>query len=163
MSYRGCSDDGIDINRLPSQSTLGATDLLVIWSAQNQDPRYVTGQVMLNYVTDNIVVPTAPMTQYAAPTVGQTVTIAPTTDGQSVRALITPAGTLATLTVALPGVGGSALPVDRQEVTVISTQIITTLTVSAGSTTVTGAPATLAANDHFKMFYDAQNASWYPF
>lgn len=157
----GCGRDK-DIRDLSVQDVFGPTDAVPIYSGTNRDDRSVTGQAILDYVNANLVDPSAPMTQYAAPTTGQTVAIAPTIAGQSVRLLLTPAGTLSDLTVALPGVGNAALPIDRQEVTVVSTQIVTTLTVSAGTTTVTGAPATIAANGSFTMFYDATNASWYP-
>ena len=159
MSWRGHDKD---IRDLSVQDVFSSTDKVPVYSGSNRDDRSVTGQAILNFVNANVVSPSAPITQYSSPTTGQTVTITPINPGQSVRLLLTPAGTLSTLTVTLPGVGGSALPVDRQEVTVISTQIVTTLTVSAGSTTVTGAPTTIAANGHFKMFYDAVNASWYP-
>ena len=151
-----------DIRDLSVQDIFGPTDAVPIYSGTNRDDRSVTGQAMLNYFQANLVDPSAPMTQYASPTTGQTVTIAPAIAGQSVRLLLTPAGTLAALAVVLPGVGNAALPVDRQEVTIVSTQIITALTISAGTTTVTTPVTTLAAGGRFKMFYDSTNTSWYP-
>ena len=155
------SRNSIPIQNLLSQDPLTAGDNFPIASLANGGARKVSATVLLAFIQANIVAPGTPLTQYATPTTGMTVTIAPVTSGQFVRLLLTPAGTLAALTVVLPGAGGSALPVDKQEVTVISTQIITALTVSAGTTSVIGAPTTLAANGHFKMFYDATTSAWY--
>lgn len=155
------NDDGVCINQLTSQDTVGATDLFPIWSGQNQDTRKVTGLAVATYVATTLVNTMVPYTQYLTPDTGFSVSVAPPTVGQNTRLLLMPAATLASGTVVLPG-GGGIVPVDKQEVTVISTQIITTLTISAGTTTVTGAPTTIAANGHFKMFYDATNQSWFP-
>lgn len=156
------SRNSIPIINLLSQSPLLAADNFPIYSNANGDARRVSATTLLAFVQAGIVIPSAPITQYASPSATAfSVTIAPIIAGQNVRLLLTPTGTLATGTIVLPGAGGSALPVDRQEVIVTSTQTVTTLTVSAGTTTVTGAPATLVANTPFKMFYDAVNAAWY--
>ena len=48
------------------------------------------------------------------------------------------------------------------QVSVNCTQIVTALTVSAGGTTVTGAPTALAAaNEFFTMRFDAATNAWY--
>jgi hypothetical protein len=72
--------------------------------------------------------------QYVAPLTGASVTILPT----SRRLMIDPAGTIAALTVVTPT---AAQLVDNQTIGLCSTQVITTLTVTAGSgVTVNGAP-----------------------
>lgn len=99
------------------------------------------------------------LTQYAAPSAtGFTVTITPLTAGQGVWLVLTPTGTLAAGTIALPASGSA---VDRQEVLVNTTQTITALTVSASGLTVTGAPTTLAANGAFRMRFDAVLQTWF--
>jgi hypothetical protein len=74
-------------------------------------------------------------------------------------ALLQPAGTLATGTVTLPL--NSATP-DGTEVLITTTQQITAFTLALnGATAAYGDPATLAAEDNFRMrFYQPTN-SWY--
>lgn len=86
--------------------------------------------------------------QYAAPTAGQTVTC----DGSSV-VFIDPAGTLATLTVALP-----AAPVNGQEVNLCASQIITALTVTG---TIIGTLTTLAVAGFARFVYSSTAVKWF--
>jgi hypothetical protein len=76
-------------------------------------------------------------TQYSAPLTGATTTVAATTR----QVIIDPAGTIATHTLTLPA--ASAL-VDGQKLGFCTTQIVTALTVTAGSgTTVGNAPTAM--------------------
>lgn len=86
--------------------------------------------------------------QYAAPTTGQTVTALASTDVLQ----IDPAGTLATLTVVLP-----ASPVDGQDFTVCTSQIITTLTVTGS---IVGTLTTMALGGFARFSYSATAAKW---
>ena len=87
------------------------------------------------------------------PATGFTITVAATTCFQ----IIDPAGTLATGTVNL-----IATPVDGQEVTISTTQIITTLTIAAAGTTIAPTPpATLAAGGFVKYKYSLAQNTWY--
>lgn len=74
--------------------------------------------------------------------------------------LLSPAGTLATGTVTMP-----SNPVDGQEHTLISTQIITALTMSGNTgQSMAGAPTTLAANAGVTMKYrgtSPTSGTWY--
>lgn len=75
--------------------------------------------------------------QYATPLTGASITILPTTR----QLIIDPAGTIATLTIVTPA--ASAL-VDNQRIGVCTTQIVTSLTVTAGTgVTVGNAPTAL--------------------
>lgn len=73
---------------------------------------------------------------------------------------LTPAGTLAALTVTFP-----AAPVDGQSFKIFTTQILTALTLQAASgsgQTINGAVTTLGtANTGVEYFYDASAATWY--
>lgn len=72
--------------------------------------------------------------------------------------LMTPAGTLATLTVQFP-----KFPVHNQEFSVSSTQIITALTLAAqaGSNhVIIGGITTLAALGKVSYIYDSPNFTW---
>lgn len=88
----------------------------------------------------------------SVPTTGGTVTVANTNR----RTVLNPAGTLATLTVALP------TGIDGQLLTVTSTQIVTSLTVSSAGNTVLGAPAALAVGQSFTMIYNLSGTTWFP-
>lgn len=73
--------------------------------------------------------------------------------------LFTPAGTLATGTVTMP-----ASPNDGMTVTLMTTQTITALTVSANSgQSIAGAATTLLANASVTYVYRSSNTTWYPF
>jgi len=86
-------------------------------------------------------------------------TVAITDDSDSTHLILTPVAGYAAGTITLPALGKL---VDKQEVLVNCTQAVTTLTIGAnGATAVTGAPTTLAANDFFKLKYDAQTSTWY--
>lgn len=96
-------------------------------------------------------------TVYLSPLTGATYTFSPDVEGGSMYLRVTPAGTIAALTLNLP-----ASPVDKQEVLVKSTQTITALTINANATNVTtsGAPTTLAANGFFRLRFDGVNNVW---
>lgn len=68
---------------------------------------------------------------------------------------INPAGTIATLTIVLP-----TSPVNNQVCGFVSSQIVTTLTVT-GTTLVT-APTTLAIGTVYKYRYNSTTSSWWP-
>lgn len=163
MMWCGSNNHDKDIIDLCRQDTFGANDIVPVNSGTNRDDRGVLGSAILAYIQANYVNPAVPFVQPVQPTTGQTVTVAPLVSGQSVRLLIKPAGTLAALTITLPGVGVAALPVDGQEVWVVSTQIITALTVNAGGTTnVLGMPTTLATvSAPFRVWYYAADLTWY--
>lgn len=80
------------------------------------------------------------------------------TVGDNIKDLILdPAGTLASGTVTMP-----ATPFDGQEVTVSSTQIVTSLTVSANAgQSIKNAPTTIAAGGQFTYKYVESNTTWY--
>ena len=142
------------INRLSSLDQFAPSDLLAVWATNNGDSRKASINLLTNYLQGALILPGALETQYAAPSASPfSVTVA---QGDT-WLLLTPTGTLAVGTIVLP-----SAPTDKQEVSVNCTQIVTALTVSAGGTTVTGAPTTLAtANEFFTMRYDAATAAWY--
>lgn len=100
------------------------------------------------------------ITQYETPSSADTVSV---TDGDdNIFLLITPTGTLSSLTIKLPASPSSVA--DGQEVKGFCTQQITTLSFDGnGASNVLGAPATLAVNGSFQLRYDAQNRIWYDF
>jgi hypothetical protein len=143
----------VPINRLTKAVTLALGDTLPIWSVGDSDERGATLTLLLSFMQSNLTFTAAkPAQQFAAPTTGQTVVVA-TGDSWLV---LTPAGTLAALTVTLP-----ADRTDGETVLVNTSQTLTALTVGGAGTTVNGAPTTLAANGFFEMRYTATLNAWY--
>jgi len=71
--------------------------------------------------------------------------------------LLKPSGTLASGTVVMP-----AAPVDGQIARVLSSQTITSLSVSPSSgQSVVGAPSTIVPSAPFSMIYDLASTTWY--
>lgn len=140
------------ISDLSAATAVTAATNLVGTQGDGSDYRYPVAllqahmQANLNFASNALV------SQYGVPLTGTTVTVAT----GNTWLILTPAGTLAALTIALP-----TNRTDKQEVLVNSTQILTALTVSGAGTTVVGAPTTLAANGFFKMRYDAVLNSWF--
>lgn len=112
---------------------------------------------VLTYIEGSITYPGQMVTQYSAPSAtGFTATI--TDDSDSVWLILTPVAGYAAGTITLPSTGNSA---HGQEVLVNCTQAVTTLTVDGNGSTVTGEPATLAANDFFRLRFDSVTSTWY--
>jgi hypothetical protein len=95
--------------------------------------------------------------QTSTPTAGATIQV---TDGSDdIWLLITPAGTLATLTITLPAIANVR---DGQEILIYCSQIITTLTIDEnGATDLINEPTSLAANQTFTLKYDSTSDTWY--
>lgn len=143
-----------NINQLSSMDSLSGGDLLAVWATSNGDTRKSSLTLLLSFIQSNLTLPGSLTTQYAAPSAtGFSVTVAV----GDTWLLLTPTATFAAGTIVLP-----TSAADKSEVSVNCTQIVTALTVSAGGTTVTGAPTTLAAaNAFFTMRYDAATSAWY--
>jgi hypothetical protein len=76
----------------------------------------------------------------------------------SVWLIMTPAATLATLTITLPPVASA---VDGQTIMVSTSQELTALTVTASGATVATFPTRVSANASFTVRYNAANLTWY--
>lgn len=86
--------------------------------------------------------------QYATPTTGQTVVA----NGAGAL-VINPAGTLVALTITFP-----ASPIDGQAFEILSTQIVTTMTLSGG--TIASALTTIGVNGAARWRYSTTAATW---
>lgn len=149
-----------NINSLSSVDEVTGADLFVIWQTSNSDSRKASANLLLEFMQANLEFSAddAFTTQYSAPSAtGFTVAV---TDGSAnIWLVLTPGATYATGTITLPAVGNA---IDKQEVLINCTQIVTTLTIDGnGATAVTGEPAALAANDFFKLRYDLLTKTWY--
>jgi hypothetical protein len=145
------------INQLNAADQLSGSDLLPLYSQANGDARKISLTNLMNWLeSQQIATQDNKITQYAAPLTGATVLLTDTQN--SVWLVLTPAGTIAELTLKLPLVANC---VDRQELLINTTQIVTTLTIDANGSSVVGAPTTLAANGFFLFRWDAVLKTWY--
>jgi hypothetical protein len=145
------------INQLSAVDLVSSSDQVPIYSSTNGDARKASMSVIKEYMQEGITAADDKITQYAAPLTGTTVQV--TDDSDSIWLILTPAGTLAALTIKVPTLANS---VDKQEILVNCTQIITSLTVDDNDTTVVGAPTTLAAaNAFFRLRFDEVLSTWY--
>ena len=151
----------MNISQYSSIDAVSGSDLLAIWDASNSDTRKVSVTSLATFI--NALVSTSGYkpeytTQYSAPSA--TAFNTAVTDGSdSIFLILTPTAGFAAGTITLPSVANAT---DKQEVKVICTQAVTSLTVSGnGATGVVGAPTTLAANDYFTLRYDEFYDTWY--
>ena len=145
MSY----GNGTLINRLTT-TVVQASDLLVTWSTNNADSRKFTVAALADYIV-GLLTPSGQIAQYSSPATGATVTVSNLT--QNTRLILSPAGTIDTLTIVL-----DSAPADLETISVSSTQTITALTISGGTTS--GAPTTMGATTPFRLQYDAVATVW---
>ena len=149
------------INELTATDTVVSSDQVPVYVASNGDARKASMSVIQAFMQDNLTFSTSGIsyiTQYASPSAtGFSVPITDASD--NIHLILTPAAGYATGTIVLPAVGNV---IDKQEVLVNCTQAVTTLTVDGnGAVAVTGEPAALAANDFFRLKYDATMSAWY--
>lgn len=96
-------------------------------------------------------------TQYSAPSASPFSVSVKDSEG-SIFLVITPTGTMANGTIKLPEL---AKCFDRQQILVVSTHAITTLTFDANGSNLVGEPATLAAEASFLLRFDAVLSTWF--
>lgn len=153
------------INQLSAVDQINMGDLFIIYATGNGDARKSAASVLLEFMQENLVFPPSGFgeytTQYSSPSAsGFNITISDgKDDNTNVHLILAPTAGYAEGTITLPPVTGV---IDKQEVLINCTQQVTTLTVDAnGATAVTGAPAILAADDFFRLKYDAATQTWY--
>jgi hypothetical protein len=154
------------INQLTRATALSAGDLIPIFATTDGDARAAALSLLQSYMQSNLDFSSdgSFATQYSAPSAtGFNVTV---TDGSSdgvtqdnVHLILTPLAGYAAGTITLPP---KANLVDKQQVLVNCTQIVTALTIALnGASGAPGAPTTLAANAFFRLKYDAVTSNWY--
>jgi hypothetical protein len=145
------------INQLTAVDTVSGTDQLPIYSSVSGDARKAALSVLLAYMQANISTADNKVTQYAAPS-ATGFSVAITDSSSSIWLVLTPVAGYAAGTLVLPAVANC---IDKQEILVNSTQSITTLTITANGSNVTGAPTTMAANAFFRLRFEAVTDTWY--
>jgi hypothetical protein len=145
------------INNLNSVDTIALSDLWAIFSQSAGDDRKVSGSALLALIQANLTA-SGYTTQRASPSA--TAFSVQITDGSAdIHLILTPGATYATGTLVLPAVANL---VDKQEILVNCTQVVTALTIDGnGAIAVTGAPTAFAANGYFRLKYDLSSQTWY--
>jgi len=150
------------INQLTAVDSLQSSDQLAVYDSSNGDARKSSLNVLLTWMQSNLTFTETQFpsytTQYAAPSAsGFDIQV---TDGSNnIHLILTPTAGYAVGEITLPAVANC---IDKQEVLVNCTQQVTTLTVDGnGATAVTGEPASLAADDFFRLKYDLTTKTWY--
>jgi hypothetical protein len=136
-----------------------SSDLALIWDASNSDwklsPFSSIATLVEGLLTTLTTAIQKAVSQYLSPATGFSLTL----DGsENIHLMITPAATLATGTIVLPISPGT---VDKQTVTVTSSQEITSLTITGNGASLVGAPATISLGGFFTLKYDVQANTWY--
>jgi len=145
------------INQLPLLAQVSPGDQVPVYSPNNGDARRLPISALLQYFQQTFASPTLATNVYT-PGTGFNLTV-PTPVADQQWMLLQPAGTLATGTVTLPL--NTQTP-DGTEVLITTTQVITTFTLALnGASNAFGAPATLAANDFFRVRFVQSTNSWY--
>lgn len=146
------------INELSAVAALTASDLVPVFSTANGDARKASITVLAAAIQSLLTASASLLHQFAAPSAsGFSVQI--NDADESVWLILTPVAGYAAGTLVLPARANCA---DGQEIVVNSTQAITgALTISGNGSTVTGAPATLAANGFFRLRFESVTGTWY--
>jgi hypothetical protein len=145
------------INQLPLLAQVSPGDQIPVYVPNNGDARRLPISQLLQYFQQTFASPTLATNIYT-PGTGFNITV-PTPVADQQWMLIQPAGTLATGTVTLPL--NTQTP-DGTEVLVTTTQQITAFTLGAnGASQLYGAPATLSAQDFFRVRFVQATNSWY--
>lgn len=145
------------INQLNSVTVPSGSDLLPVYSQSNGDARQLSLTNFANWLQTQTTSTDGKVTQYAAPSAsGFTVQINDSTN--SVWLILTPTGSFASGAIKMPAKASS---IDKQELLVNCTQAVASLSFDGNGSTVTGAPASLAANGFFRLRFDAVTSTWY--
>ena len=129
---------------------------LVLYSANLTDPRYLSWSDLLSALQDQFRDPT-PVVQREIPGEGSTISVV---GGSSTWVLTRPTGALTNVTLLLPA---STAVTDGQEITMTSTETISSLSVNGNGITVNGAPTSIGVDSPFKLKYNKETNEWYRF
>ena len=147
---------GSTINQLSTESSPSLSDLLAIWSTANGDSRKISLTALKALLIPSTT-SSEKITQYSSP-VATGFSVQVTDSSSSVWLILSPTGAFATGTIALPAISNL---VDKQEITVFTTQVVTALTVNNNGATSLGIPTSLTQNGYFTLKYDAVMSTWY--
>lgn len=146
------------ISQLSALNTLVSGDNIAVGSASYGDDRRAALTTLLAYMQSNLTFTSIEYdTQYAAPSAtGQNIQV--TDDNSNTHLIITPLAGYAAMTITLPTSTNAA---DKQDILINCTQNVTTLTIDGNGASVVGEPASITANDFFRLKYDLPGTTWY--
>jgi hypothetical protein len=150
---------GASISKLNQGTPTSASQIPFYDSANGRDAKCSVGDIAA-VVQPLLATPDDKVTQYFAPNAtGWSVIVAPPDDGVSMYLQITPSAGYAAGTVTLPP---QASCIDKQEVLVTCTQLVTALTVAGNGSVVNNAPTAItAAVPFFRLRFDGVAKAWY--
>lgn len=142
------------INELTRATELASGDVLPIWSQNDGESRASSVALLTAYLQDNLDFAGGVMSlRNFTPASGDNCAISTATQ-QDIWVALSPAGTLATLTIEFTGT-----PQNLQEIMVSTSAAITALTFTTPQAQQ-GTPGAMGANGFFKMKYDGVNSIW---
>lgn len=146
------------ISQLSALDTLVSGDNIAVGSTSYGDDRRAALTTLLAYMQSNLTFTSIEYdTQYAAPSAtGQNIQV--TDDNSNTHLIITPLAGYAAMTITLPTSTNAA---DKQDILINCTQNVTTLTIDGNGASVVGEPASITANDFFRLKYDLPGTTWY--
>jgi len=147
---------GSTINQLSTDTAPSLSDLLAIWSTANGDSRKIS-LTSLKALLIPATTSSEKITQYSSP-VATGFSLPVLNISSSVWLILSPTGVFAAGTLVLPALANL---VDKQEITVFTTQAVTALTVNNNGATSLGIPTSLSQNGYFTIKYDAVMTTWY--
>lgn len=115
-----------------------------------------TGATVADFIQENVTFGDNKIIQYAAPLTGSTVAVTGTTS--SVWLVLTPASTLAALTIQMPL---ASTCVENQELLVSTTQAVSSLTINVNGGAGVGLPTSLSAGGFFRIRFEPVLKTWY--
>ena len=144
------------INQLSALDSLQGGDNLAVYDVSNGDARKSSLTLLAEWIQGQLSFPSF-TTQYNSPSAtGFSVQI--TDDSSNTHLILTPLTTYASGTIVLPS---STVVIDKQEVLINITNVVTTFLVDGNGSGVINAPTTISANDYFTLKYDTVGKNWY--
>lgn len=139
---------------LTSVDEVVSGDFIPVYSTKNGEARKCSLDNLVESISAKLATGDGKVTVYNAPTAGSTLELDDNSDSYWV--ILTPAGTIASMTLSLPA---ATAAIHDQEILVNTTQTITTLAHSGGTTV--GAPTTLSAGGFYRLRFDGVLKTWY--
>jgi hypothetical protein len=144
------------INQLSAVTSVVASDLLPLYSSANGDARKASMSVVLDFIEANFGSPEF-TTIINAPTLsGFNILLAAATS--NLWLIINPTGPFAAGTITLPPVASCY---DGQQIIVVCSQSITTLTLAGNGATIVGTPGALGTGGFFALRFNTLQSAWY--
>ena len=146
-----------NIDELAIITDVSIDDLTPVYSQNNGDTFAISISNLAKVIQSLITAPDNKITQYVSPA-SNALSIQINDSNLSVFLIITPTGVFATETLILPLKSNC---IDKQEILIVCTQTITTLTINGNGATIIGAPTTLVNGSYFTLRYDFVTSTWY--